>query len=236
MAYGELGRYRVIKDIELRMINFWCKIVNGSEHKLSHMVYRFLRILHDNNLYKSPWIVKVKSVLDRAGMSYVWNPPEQQFQLNRPFIPKDWLSKTLNLRLSDIYQHDWLADVNSNSQCKVYRMFKRKLAFEKYLVILNNSHRINFCKFRCCNYCISTITGRQQGIAFQDRICNLCDNNKLGDEFHFIFECPAFSVDRKSKFKSYFRKRPNSLKLQQLFEINNKSQLIKLSKLSTSTH
>jgi hypothetical protein len=29
MVYGELGRYPIIIDIKVKMINFWCKIIMG---------------------------------------------------------------------------------------------------------------------------------------------------------------------------------------------------------------
>ena len=35
MIYGELGRHKLIKTIEVRMVNFWCELINSSGHKLS---------------------------------------------------------------------------------------------------------------------------------------------------------------------------------------------------------
>ena len=42
-------------------------------------------------------------------------------------------------------------------------------------------------------------------------MCEVCtDNQKLGDEFHYIFECPTFSVDRRKYIPATFR-RPNMI-------------------------
>ena len=120
------------------------------------MFLKALKSFHDNGIYSSSWLIKVKSILDKTGMSYIWNIPDDGLPpltppRHGPVISKIWLKKTLNQRLSDIYEQDWLGDVNSNSQCKIYRMYKEKLAFESYLIKLHFSHRINLCKFRCVN-------------------------------------------------------------------------------------
>ncbi|KAJ8025590.1 hypothetical protein HOLleu_33185 [Holothuria leucospilota] len=90
------------------------------------MMYKFLRILHDKNIYKSPWMSRIKSIFEKTGMPFIWN-------YNYNSIETNWLDKTIGLRLNDIYTQDWISDVNNNSQCKNYRIFKQDLKLEKYL-------------------------------------------------------------------------------------------------------
>ena len=49
--------------------------------------------------------------------------------------------------------------------------------------------RIAFSKFRCVNHKLPIEKGRFYGIAIDDndRVCELCNTNKLGDEYHYIF-------------------------------------------------
>ena len=232
MAYGELGRHKLNELIEVRMVNFWCRIVNGSEFKLSNMMYKFLRVLYDQNIYYSPWLSTIKNILNKAGMSFVWNLPNSvnfTFSPNNAIIPLPWLSKAIKLRLSDMYKQDWLAEVNRNSHCKVYRMFKTSLEFEKYLQILDFRNRNYLCKFRCTNTNIPVVSGRYHNIVFHDRICNLCKGDYLGDEFHYILECAAFKNERNLFLKPYFRKRPSSIKMCDLFQSKSKSVIQNLS-------
>lgn len=63
--------------------------------------------MHDTNVYSSPRIIKVKNILDKSGMSFVWNTSSE--------VSSSWLRTTLNQRLSDIYEQDWIAEVNTNS-------------------------------------------------------------------------------------------------------------------------
>ena len=58
MAYGELGRHKLIKTVEVRMVTFWARIVNGSKYKLSYTLYNLLRTLHEKGIYSSGWITK----------------------------------------------------------------------------------------------------------------------------------------------------------------------------------
>jgi hypothetical protein len=42
MVYGELGVYPFSVSVKVRMVNFWSKLVNGKESKLSNTLYRYI--------------------------------------------------------------------------------------------------------------------------------------------------------------------------------------------------
>ena len=131
--------------------------------------------------------------------------------------------------VNDIYEQEWLSEVNANNQCLNYRIFKKKLEFENYLKILDMRARINLCKLRCANIKIPTVTGRFENIAFHERVCTLCTRESIGDEFHYLFECDVFTTVRNLYIKPYFRRNPNTLKMEQLFQTKSKKKLLKLS-------
>ena len=72
-------------------------------------------------------------------------------------------------------------------------------------------------------------TGRQDNIPLEERKCNLCEKNDIGDEFHYLFVCSHFNSDRKQFLKPYFYKRPNMIKFKELLTTKNVKLLIKLS-------
>ena len=45
MVYGELGRYPISVIMKVRMIRFWCRILNGKEFKLSYLLYKLMYII-----------------------------------------------------------------------------------------------------------------------------------------------------------------------------------------------
>ena len=58
----------------------------------------------------------------------------------------------------------------------------------------------------------------------------LCQTNKLGDEFHYLFECPTFDLMRSQYIPKFYVRRPNIYKFDLLFNNCNINILKKLSK------
>ena len=121
-----------------------------------------------------------------------------------------------------MYEQEWLAEVNNHSHCKIYRIFKQRLNFENYLVNLSPPGSVNLCKYRCSNTNIPSISGRYQNLDLHERVCILCPNNQIGDEFHYIFECPFFSNERSRYLKKHFRTRASAFKMGILFQSKSK--------------
>ncbi len=73
----------------------------------------------------------------------------------------------------------------------VYIEFKKELKFDKYLVCLLKQNRIELCKCRTNNSKLPIVVGRYQRniIPRHQRYCNICNENKMGDEYHLLFEC-----------------------------------------------
>ena len=51
-------------------------------------------------------------------------------------------------------------------------------------------------KFRCSNHKLAVEQGRRNGTPREERLCSQCDIYVLGDELHFVLECPAYQQDR----------------------------------------
>lgn len=85
------------------------------------------------------------------------------------------------------------------------------------------------CKFRCCNHKLPIEEGRFFGIDRADRICNLCNMNVLGDEFHYLVQCRFFDEERKKYIQPYFFTHTNVLKLAELMNTKDYNLLVKLS-------
>jgi hypothetical protein len=69
MIYGELGINPMSVYIELRMINFWSKMVNGNDSKIANILYKYMFLKNSQNQYKSDWLKCIKNISDRCGYS-----------------------------------------------------------------------------------------------------------------------------------------------------------------------
>jgi len=73
MVYGELGRHPLNIRVQLRMISFWCKLIQN-ENKLSGIFYKLMFNLQTNDGYDFRWISHIRSVFDRTGLGYIFMP------------------------------------------------------------------------------------------------------------------------------------------------------------------
>jgi hypothetical protein len=71
IVYGELGRFPLEILVKLRMISYWCKLVNN-ETQLSSSLYRLMLCLKNQGKNNFKWINYVESILNRAGLGYIF--------------------------------------------------------------------------------------------------------------------------------------------------------------------
>ena len=152
------------------------------------------------------------------------------YPLFQGYYEKRWIKDKVKNVLQDQFLQLWRADVDSSPKSLNYRIFKDDFKFENYLDILDYKNRVCLCRFRTCNHRLPIETGRWYNLERKDRICNLCLENKMGDEFHYILECKLLRNERKSLLGNYYCRRVNTLKMKTLFQSDNISNLKKLCK------
>ena len=190
MVYGETGRLPLSIIIKTRMICFWHKTAIGLNTKLSYRLLYLLNKLYEQNQFTSPWLKHVERTLNSCGMRNVWLHPKA--------FKQNWLKKSILLKLSDTYKQEWRRLVAEKSSCLSYRSFKMDFTLEKYQKLLDSPDRINMCKFRCRNIKIPVVVrgNANINIPYEDRLCTVCNMNVIGDEYHYILQCPFFQPNR----------------------------------------
>ena len=207
------------------MLGYWAKLLSQKDDKLSKVFYNLLYNKYSLNEFNSKWLLHIKHTLDSSGYSNL-------FMTHNP-IKNKWLNESLKLRLFDQYQQTWKCDVLNSSKGVNYRIFKENFGFEDYLDILDTKERISFCRFRTCNHKLVIETGRWQNIERNDRKCNFCDKNDLGDEFHYLLVCPYLGLYRNRFINMENRTNVNIIKYKNLLQSKNMIVLKKLCKFIT---
>jgi len=64
-----------------------------------------------------------------------------------------------------------------------------------------------------------------------NRLSQLCQSREIGDEFHYVLQCPNFITERKNIIPKYVFNRSNALKLSSLFNKKKPKTIRKLCKL-----
>ena len=224
MINGELGLKEVSEFIENRMMNFWFQIETGEESKISSILYKWLKILHNKNIYSSPWINKVETTLEHMGMSFLFDVVTN--------TKKGWFKNNTKLRLNNIYVHKWSESVFNNSVCINYRAMTVVKKTQTYILKLPKKYVYILCKFKCANHHLPIVKGRYTDTPVHERTCPLCTINDIGDEFHYLFNCTFFTAQRVKYIMRYYYTQPNTSKMMQLFESTDYSEMIKLAKFA----
>ena len=68
-------------------------------------------------------------------------------------------------------------------------------------------------------------------ISYENRTCSSCNLKAVGDEFHYILQCPAFQVQRQKYLTNHYLIDPDRNKLSELFQNTNFNTLRKTAKL-----
>ena len=57
----------------------------------------------------------------------------------------------IHTRIKEVSLHNWYTDLSTSSMCTMYRLFKKQLNFEDYLLSCNNREGISQPKYRGAN-------------------------------------------------------------------------------------
>ena len=188
MLHAELGRYPMDITIKTRMIGYWISLVNGDNSKIAKTLYN----MHFNELHKGrdlKWISFIKNILVSVGRIDLFD----KTSINNPRATKYRLFQTLK----DLNIQTWHTELRDSSKGRTYALFKTDMELERYLLELPRNIYLPLLKLRTANHKLPVEKGRWDRTAHQDRKCNLCLTNDVGDEFHYLLTCPFFENERK---------------------------------------
>ena len=226
MVYGELGRFPLSIHLKLKALTFWHKLVHSKTTKLSHRVYDCLLHLYSEKRYSSSWLLYIEDILNSCGLRYIW-------LLQGDDIPLDWLQVVVKNILEEQFICKWHTDMDASSKCDHYRKFKTIFEPEKYLQLVPPKIYKMILKFRTCNHKLPIEMGRYANIDRHLRICQHCNINRLGDEYHYLFQCthPDIVAARQLYLPCYYRDNANVDKFYHLMQhLNNEKFIYSISK------
>ena len=176
--------------------------------------------MHEKGQIKSPWLTLIKTTLDSCGLRFLW--------LNPGLYPTKAVKLLLNKTLKDQFTQNWQQDIASKSSWINYRIFKSLFKPEIYQTKLSSHHATQLCKFRMRN--ANFPVHRAAIDPNHSPSCHLCAGNKVGDEYHYLLECSFFKPKRKTPLRPYFNHHPNCIKMLNLFNSTNVTELTNLAR------
>ena len=174
-------------------------------------MYEVIHQYNSHGVYTSPWLSVIKNILDNSGHSFIW--------LSQILPENISIVHAVKKSLQDQYVQEWNTINNNSSKCVLYRTFKRNFVFENYLTTLSPYNRKVLWKFRTINHKHDKLpieVGRYSGRPRFTRNRDKCNMEELGDEFHFLLQCPTLSDLRKTYLPIYCQNRPNIHKFESI--------------------
>ena len=95
------------------------------------------------------------------------------------------------------------AFLRGRSKLDFYFSIKKTFGYEKYLDSLGLSDRIHITKLRLSGHClpVEILRYNKKYPNREDRTCNICELNEVGDEKHYLYKCRNGAVaDVRSNF------------------------------------
>ena len=194
MIYGETNSIDIRTKVDIRMVNFWLKL-KSSKVKISVIMNSLLnKIYEDNDGQKLKWPAKIKNILEDTGLSYLWHVQVADYLDSKSQIKS---------KCHKLFLDRWTEAVRSNSQCDFYRLIKSQPKLENFLIDLSYSLRIDTTKFFIRGHHLPVTLDRWNQGSSVDRKCKKCNQNVIGDENHYVFDCSFFTQER-SKYLPNF--------------------------------
>ena len=103
----------------------------------------------------------------------------------------------------------WNHTLQHSQKLNFYYKIKTNYSPSVYLDLTRkNPSRKTLVKLRISSHKLRIETGRYDNIPRDERLCNLCNCNRIEDETHFLLDCPSFSSIREMFFSKLEPKIP----------------------------
>ena len=207
----------------MSMIKQWIKIIHCSEDRLIWQVYNSMKKSLTAVNKRNNWVMQIKDMLCTSGFRFIW---EQQAVSN-----KERFLSCFKTRCQDMYMQQCFSDMNSSSRCRLYRHIKEDFQLEPYLrKNYNRDLRQCLTKIRLSRHKLYIERGRWQKpkVEYCDRLCTLCEQRDIEDEYHVLMTCPHYKSLRLKFIKKKYYERPSMRKFTNLLTTTNDCELHRL--------
>ena len=91
----------------------------------------------------------------------------------------------------------WNQTLQHSQKLSFYYTFKKNYSLPAYLDLARKiPSKKSLVKLRISSHKLRIETGRYDKLPRDQRLCSLCNCNKIEDETHFLLDCPSYSSIR----------------------------------------
>ena len=174
------------------MLRLWNKLVKLEPNRITRCILEW----DLQNFNPNSWCGKICNVFELLNMYNVFENGQEIH-----------LSDAKN-KLSVVMHSVWCEKLAYKPKLRTYAHIKNTIETEHYLKgKINKFQRSLLAQLRIGILPLAVETGRYYRMPFENRTCQICKENHIEDEVHFVCECTSFlSIRQKfyEKFREYF--------------------------------
>ena len=190
MVYGELGRYPLFINSQIRCIKYWFRLLVMDQNRLPKQAYQMM--LSMDRVGKRCWVTEIKELLSKAGFHEIW--------LNQGVAHVNVFLRIFKKRLIDMYLQEWTGAIRDKERYCLYSQIKDSLNMSAYLQNIDIfCFRVALSQIRCGVLPINSNMNRY-GMDIMQSFCPFC-KDCIEDEQHFLYICPLY-LELRTRFFS----------------------------------
>ncbi len=180
---GDMGWIRTKVRQWVAMLRLWNKLIQMPDNCLTKNVFTWSYDLCQN------WSSEVKEVFCSINMEHVYTT---KTVFNLDFMKTE---------CKKIDESQWLASLPLKPKLRTYILYKMSFITEDYVkYCLNRRKRSLTAEIRIGTLPLHIETGRFRNVKIEVRVCQVCKNGDVKNEFHFICICYAYSTLRNTMY------------------------------------
>ena len=181
---GDCGRHLIFTNTIMKCVKFWIKLIRLPTNRYTRKCYDMLVELDKRG--NITWATKIRQLLQTNGFGYAWFYQGVANESNFLRIFKE--------RIKDIDAQNWSSRVKSYDKLRMYISFKSNFCVEPYILYNHDSKRRSFmANFRFSSLELNIEMGRRKKVPIEDRICCLCSNYYVENEYHLLAICSSYN-------------------------------------------
>ncbi len=192
-ANGDMGWKSSLHRQRVCIVRAWLRFINMDTDRLASKVFWYSYRTAQSGCKN--WCYFTMNMFNQLGIG--------QFTNRENCHSKTAVLEHVNNCMELETQQEWHKNLYRNvnvggNKLRTYRKFKHEYKTEMYLKRpMSFKVRRSFSNLRCGTAPLRIETGRYEGKALEERICQCCDSNNIEDEMHFLIKCNAFKEERK---------------------------------------
>ncbi len=182
---GDMGWKSTLSKRQICMCRLWNRLISMDENRLPRKVFNW-----DFKYCYHNWCYEMKELLKYVDMEASYH--------TKSFLNCKEIERVLYIK----QKQEWEINVKNVSKLRTYNTFKFEYCTETYVTnLLSKGLRSALAQFRCGVLPLKIETGRYTCLPVFDRLCEMCKNQDVEDEMHFLLECPFYKNERIDLFK-----------------------------------